>query len=670
MKLTEVIRKLIPKRFKKKLKEKGWKYGLVGGILIVGLGWFGWIIITLPSPSELMTKRARYSTLIYDRNGVLLYKIYDKENRIPVKLSKLPKYVPEAFIAMEDANFYHHFGIDLKGISRALFRIVTRKKLEGGSTITQQLVKNTLLSPERTVKRKIKEAVLALAIEAMYSKDQILEMYLNTVSFGGTAYGIEAASLKYFGKHAKDLSLAEAALLAGLPAAPTKFSPFGANPKLAFYRQRLVLQRMVKEGYITQDQAQTALDHKLVFAPIKEDIKAPHFVMWVKDILVKKYGEEMVNKGGLKVITSLDYKLQQKAEKILKQEIDKVRKYHITNGALLVTQPKTGEVLAMVGSYDFFDTAHDGQVNVTLALRQPGSSIKPLTYALAVERGFKTTDIILDAPVSFPQPPPLPPYTPKNYDNKFHGPVTLRQALANSYNIPAVKLLNQLGPVNLAAFAAQMGITTWTNPRRWGLSLTLGSNEVKMVDLAVAYGVFANYGLKVPLKPILKIYNFNQQLIFNFHPQPIRVIKPGTAYIITHILSDNYARIPAFGWRSYLNLSPHQVAVKTGTSNGMRDNWTIGYTTSYLVAVWVGNNDYSPMSKVASGVTGASPIWNRTFRLLLPPVTKPHKFLPPNDVVFTKICLTKPPTPNHPQPQTFTYTEVFIKGTQPPHPCP
>ncbi|NOY14649.1 MAG: penicillin-binding protein, partial [bacterium] len=310
----------------------------------------------------------------------------------------------------------------------------------------------------------------------------------------------------------------------------------------------------------------------------------------------------------------------------------------------------------------------DGQVNVTLALRQPGSSIKPLTYALAVERGYKTTDKILDAPISFPQPAPAPPYTPKNYDNKFHGWVTLRQALANSYNIPAIKILNSLGVDNLALFAQRMGITTWNDPSRWGLALTLGSNEVKMTDLAVAYGAIANSGYRQSLTPILKIYNFKNQLIFSARPSPYQVVSPATAYIITNILSDNAARAPAFGYRSYLNLSPHQVAVKTGTSNGMRDNWTIGYTSDYLAAVWVGNNDYSPMSRVASGITGASPIWNKTMKLLLQKLKKPHHFPVPNDIIKTKVCYTIN-TPDCPQCQIIK-TEVFARGAQPKNPCP
>ncbi len=635
----------------------------LGFILVLGSG-FLYIVLTLPSPNEIIQKQKIGSTLIFDRSGILLYKIYAQKNRIPVKLDELPKYVPQATIAVEDRNFYHHFGIDLKGVSRALFKIITHKRLEGGSTITQQLVKNTLLSPQRTIKRKIKEAILALAVESMYSKKQILEMYLNTVPYGGTAYGIEAASLKYFNKDAKDLDLAEAALLAGLPSAPTKYNPF-IHPQLAKERQKLVLESMLKEGYITPQEAKAAYEEKLKLAPIKEEIKAPHFVFWIKDLLVNKYGEDIVNQGGLKVYTSLDYHLQEEAEKIVKEEIEKVKRYHITNGALLVTQPRTGQVLAMVGSADFYDLKNDGQVNVTLALRQPGSSIKPLTYALAMEMGFRPSDHLLDAPVSFPQQG-QPPYQPRNYDGRYHGWVSLRTALANSYNVPAVKLLSKLGPTNLAHFAQRMGITTWNDPARWGLSLTLGSNEVRMVDMAVAYGVLANYGQRQDLKPITRIYNYQGKEIYHSKLSPLPVISSASAYIVTDILSDNYARIPAFGYRSYLNLSPHQVAVKTGTTNNMRDNWTIGYTQDYLVASWVGNNDNSPMSYVASGVTGASPIWNRMMKIVLKNYSKPYRFPQPDSVVRLQICRNTGTLPCDGCP---TRWEVFNRNNLPSQHC-
>ncbi len=633
----------------------------LGFILVLGSG-FLYIVLTLPSPNEIIQKQKIGSTLIFDRSGILLYKIYAQKNRIPVKLDELPKYVPQATIAVEDRNFYHHFGIDLKGVSRALFKIITHKRLEGGSTITQQLVKNTLLSPQRTIKRKIKEAILALAVESMYSKKQILEMYLNTVPYGGTAYGIEAASLKYFNKDAKDLDLAEAALLAGLPSAPTKYNPF-IHPQLAKERQKLVLESMLKEGYITPQEAKAAYEEKLKLAPIKEEIKAPHFVFWIKDLLVNKYGEDIVNQGGLKVYTSLDYHLQEEAEKIVKEEIEKVKRYHITNGALLVTQPRTGQVLAMVGSADFYDLKNDGQVNVTLALRQPGSSIKPLTYALAMENGWTAATPVVDAPTCF-LVPGQPPYCPRNYDGKFHGLVQLRFALANSYNIPAVKVMALDGLLPFLEFAQKIGLSSLQNADRYGLSLGLGAGEVRMVDMAVAYSMLANNGLKTKLNPIRQVRRMDNSLLEEHkYPVSTRVISSATAYIISHILLDNGARSAAFGPNSLLRIKGHQaVSVKTGTTNNMRDNWTIGYTQDYLVASWVGNNDNSPMSYVASGVTGASPIWNRMMTFLLK--DKPDKWpAKPQDVVGMLVCSTSGLLPgNSGCPTRFEY---FKDGTQP-----
>ncbi len=652
------------------------KFFTFSSLMILFLAGFVWlyqfIFMDLPAADELIKRTPPVSSKIMDRNGKLLYKVYEDENRTLVPLEKISPAMIYATIAIEDQNFYRHFGFDPEGIIRAALANHQGKAIQGGSTITQQLVKNRLLSPERTIQRKLKELILAVAVERKFTKDQILEMYLNQVAYGGSTYGVEEAAWRYFGKHASELNLAEAALLAGLPQAPSIYSPFGPNPELAYQRQKEVLKRMVEEGYISLEEARQAANQPLSFKPNTTDIKAPHFVFYVKDLLAKKFGEDMLLRGGLQVTTSLDLKLQEKTQKTVKDELEKLKRLRINNGAALVINPQTGEILAMVGSKDYFDFKNDGQVNVVLRPRQPGSSIKPLTYALAFSQGYKPSDKILDAPITY-DVKGAKPYSPKNYDGKFHGLVSLRQALASSYNIPATKLLNQLGVNNLIDFASKMGITTWNDRSRFGLSLTLGGGEVKMFDLAQAYSVFANQGKKVALNPILEVKDakgkvlYRNPCVFDLTKCPTeQVLDPAVAYEITHVLKDNVARTPAFGPMSVLNIPGQEVAVKTGTTNNMRDNWTIGYTTNRLVAVWVGNNDNTPMSYVASGITGASPIWNKVIRSLLDP-EHPHAFVVPENIVLAKIC-----------PTTNTLTcpgcanvreEVFIKGQEPKQAC-
>ncbi len=633
--------------------------------LTTGLTLYIFIFRDLPSPRQLTTRNQVLTTKIRARDGTVLFKIYRDENRSLVPLSSIPDFMTQATIAIEDKDFYRHGGFSYRGIIRAITRNVFHHQLQGGSTITQQLVKNALLTPEKTFTRKIKEVILAIGVELTYSKDDILKMYFNEVGYGGTAYGVEEAAQMYFGKSITQVTLAQATLLAGLPAAPTTYSPFGAYPELAIRRQHEVLRRMVEDGYITPQAAETAKAEKLVYSPQTIAIKAPHFVMYIKDLLVKTYGETTVNQGGLDVTTSLDPQLQHQAQTIVTQEIEKLRRLRITNGAALVTNPQTGEILAMVGSKDYFNFAEDGQVNVTLAQRQPGSSIKPVNYAVALASGFTPATIIDDSPITY-QIPGQPPYTPRNYDSKFHGPVTLRTALASSYNVPAVKTLSTFGVAKMIDLGTKMGITTWTDPSRFGLSLTLGGGEVTMIDMAVAYGTLANQGLRVDLHPILKVTDPHGKILEQLdccHPQPI--LNPQIAYQLTDILSDNAARSPAFGSRSVLNVPGYQVAVKTGTTQNLRDNWTIGYTPSHLVAAWVGNNDNTSMSYVASGITGASPIWRSIFDVVLKdqPV---QTFSPPADLVKATIC-------------TFTgqlacagcpaKDEYFLPGTQPQAAC-
>ena len=632
----------------------------------------------LPNPNQLITRHQIISTKIYDRKGRLLYKIYRKQNRTLINLKDIPLSLIQATIAIEDAEFYQHHGFSPKGIARAFWKNLQGKKLYGGSTITQQLVKNALLNPKRTLKRKIKEILLALVVERKFTKDEILQMYLNEVGYGGAAYGVEEAAQMYFGKSAKNLNLPEAALLAGLPSSPTYLSPFGAHPEKTKQRQKLVLHRMKKEGFITSQQEKQALNQELHFAPQKTNIKAPHFVMYIEELLVKKYGERMVEEGGLEVKTSLDLNIQNTAQKIVRQEVDKLKRLNVSNGAALVTNPKTGEILAMVGSKDYFNQTIDGNVNVTLRPRQPGSAIKPVTYSLALENGFTPATIIPDTPIVY-HIPGQPPYSPRNYDGRFHGNTPLRVALASSYNIPAVKVLSTLGIKKMIERGKQMGITTWNNPSRFGLSLTLGGGEVKMVDLAVVYGTLANLGIKVNLNPILEVKNYKGEILeksstANFKssnnrpskPKGQRVLSPNIAYILTDILSDNSARTPAFGPHSWLNIPGHpHVAIKTGTTQNLRDNWAIGYTSDYVVAAWVGNNNNTPMSHVVSGITGASPIWNKIMSSLLR--DKPDQIPPaPKGLIHIEVC---PLTNSLACPGCGGKWEYFLPGTEPKTRC-
>ena len=628
------------------------------------------IFAGLPSPHALTNRSQKLTTQILDRNGQLLFKIYQDENRTPIKLSSLPPYVKEAFLAIEDNGFYQHSGFSVISLLRATYHNLTKQRVEGGSTITQQLVKNALLSPEKTWQRKVKELILAIAVESIYNKDDILEMYLNEVGFGGPAYGIQEGAEQYFAVNAGQLSIAQAAFLAGLPKAPSKYSPY-INPGLALSRQNLVLSLMLKNSYLTANQFTEAVNAKLTFAPPKIEINAPHFVMYVRDLLVDQYGEELISHGGLKVFTSLDLNLQKEAETILTDELSRLTRLNVKNGALLITRPGTGEILTMVGSRNYFDLTNDGQVNLTTSLRQPGSSIKAVNYALAFEKGAKPNTAIKDEPISF-NIQGVGLWTPKNYDGRFHGTLTLRLALANSYNIPAVLLLAKNGVAAMITLGQKMGITTWNEPARYGLSLTLGGAEVKMTDLATVYGTLANSGLTVPLNPIMKIEN-SQGKPVAFDPclsglacASSPSVSQETAFFISDILSDNSARAAAFGFNSVLNLSPFRVAVKTGTSNDLRDNWTIGYTPDYVVAAWVGNNDNSPMSQVASGITGASPIWSKMMRKLLESNPNNTAFAPPESLVRLPICTLTGTLTCSGCPTIYEY---FIKGKEPKTTC-
>jgi len=647
-----------------------------------------YIFYNLPNPYKLRDFQATpLSTQIFDRNGKLLYDIYKEQNRTPVKLKDLPKYITEATIAIEDKDFYRHQGVSLLGgILRAIKDTFLTTRVQGGSTITQQLIKTSLLSPERTIRRKIREIILALFTEKIYTKDEILEMYLNQVPYGGAAYGIEQASLLYFDKSAKKLSLAEAAFLAGLPQAPSLYSPY-LNPELSLNRKNTVLDQMYKQKYIDKKTYEKTKPEKLDIKPPKNIIKAPHFVFYVKKILEEKYGKETVEEGGLKVTTTLDLDIQERAEKILKEELEKVKNLDVSNGAVLVTRPPTGEILAMIGSADYFASG-SGAFNVTTALRQPGSSIKPINYAIGLERKLVTpATVFIDSPTCFIGGGQPQAYCPINYDGKFHGPTALRFALGNSYNIPAVKMLAFNGVKEFVASSSAFGITTFKDPKNYGLSLTLGGGEVRMTEMAQAFSSFANRGKVKKLTEILKIedklgktlYKFENSNFIQDVKKPMtapsslsitgqKAISPETSFLISHILLDNNARSAASGESSYLNVPGHAVSVKTGTTDDKRDNWTIGYTPNFLTAVWVGNNDNTPMNPyLTSGVTGAAPIWNHVMTSVLK--NQPDLWLiRPDTVVGKQVCWDSGDLAvkgDDGKENCSSRFEYFIKGTEP-----
>src|SRR3989344_2393389 len=633
--------------------------GTIFIVIIAAALFYYFIIAGLPSPYSLKDyKVIPLSTQILDRNGKLLYEVFKEENRTPVKLNTLPKYVSEATIAIEDKDFYRHGGVSIiSGVLRAVKDMLQSGDLQGGSTITQQLVKSALLTPERTIQRKVKEIILALWVEKIFTKNEILELYLNQVPYGGFAYGIEQASRTYFGKPSKDLKIHEAAFLAGLPQAPTLYSPH-SNPELALHRRNAVLQRMFEEKFITEDQYKTLVKTTIEVLPPKVNIKAPHFVFEIKRLLEEEYGLKQLEEGGLKVTTTLDLDIQKEAEIVLQEEIDQIKNLNVTNGAVLVTRPPTGEILAMVGSVDYFATP-SGAFNVATApTRQPGSSIKPINYAIGIDsKKVTASTMFLDIPTCFASPGQPSAYCPRNYDGKFHGPVQLRYALANSYNIPAVKMLAYNGVENFVASSSAFLISTFKDPKQYGLSLTLGGGEVPMTEMAQGFSSLANRGMPRKLNYVLKVEDKTGKVLYKFTDpnyeenikKPLelpnylamsgkKAISEETAFIITHILQDNNARSAAFGASSQLVIPNKAVSVKTGTTDDLRDNWTIGYTPNFMVAVWVGNNDFTPMNQgVASGLTGASPVWNRVMTYLLEkqPNLPPVK---PAGVYGTQVC--------------------------------
>ncbi len=637
------------------------KFALYGGIgfIILAIILFAWVAKDLPSARKLESRLLAQSTKIYDRNGEILYEVYGERKRTVVPLSSMSDYLKKATIAAEDKNFYRHLGLDIKGIVRAtLHNLFSRNKIQGGSTLTQQFVKNALLSPERTFSRKAKEALLSLMIERIYSKDKILEFYLNEIPYGSNTYGIEAASQTYFGKKAKDLNLVESAVLAAIPKAPTYFSPYGSHKKELFFRVDYVLDQMVEQKYITSDVAEKAKKdkEKLKFQARRENIKAPHFVMYVREMLVEKYGEQVVNEGGLKVTTSLDLGHQKIAETTLQEGVKRLRYQKVANGALVSIDPKTGEILAMVGSHDYFDTKNDGNVNVATSERQPGSYFKPFAYSTAFMKGYSPATLLLDLRTDFGGG-----YKPRNYDSRTRGITNARNALAQSLNIPSVKMLYMAGVKDTIATAHKMGITTLQrNPDFYGLPLVLGGGEVKLLDMVSAYGVFSQNGIRHELHPILKVENSKGKVLEEYNKSKNsgkEIIPPQIAYQITNILSDNTARTPIFGYYSPLRLQGREAAAKTGTTQEYRDSWTIGYTPSLVAGVWLGNNDNSPMYRIAGSI-GAAPIWNEYMTKALSGTPK-ENFKQPSGIKKITVCKISglKPTPSCPKK-----TEIFAEN--------
>ncbi|MBI3685341.1 PBP1A family penicillin-binding protein [Candidatus Azambacteria bacterium] len=567
----------------------------------------------LPDPLAISQLKISESTKIYDRTGsVLLYEIHGEEKRTVVPFDRMSRWIKDATIVAEDFNFYTHSGIDFKSIVRAFLVDVTRWDFaQGGSTITQQLVKNTFLTSERTLTRKIKEALLAIKIEKSYTKEEIFAFYLNQIPYGSNAYGVESAAQTFFEKGVSDLTLNEAAALAALPKAPSRYSPYGEHKDELITRRNYILDRMERVGFATPEEVKKAKGEPLVFARQKESIKAPHFVMYVKNYLEERYGVSFVENAGLKVFTTLDWDLQQKAEEVVARiGKENEKKYHAKNAAIVAVDPKTGQLLAMVGSRDYFDVAHDGNYNVaTSKNRQPGSSFKPFAYAEFFKKGYPPETALFDAKTEF-SANPEESYSPNNYDDKFRGPVSAKSALAQSLNVPSVKVLYLAGIDDVIRLAHDLGITTLQDRSRIGLSLVLGGGEVSPFDMAYAYGVFANEGVRNEKAFILKIQDAGGVIQEEWKRRKKEVLEKNVARTITAILSSNDLRAPIFGAHGPLSFDGFEVAAKTGTTQNYKDAWVVGYSPSLAAAVWVGNNDGAPMEKGGAGIAAAGPIFH------------------------------------------------------------
>lgn len=592
--------------------------GVLDAAVVVFLGFvLAFLLVyhfSTPLAKDLVDRKIAQTSIIYDRTGGhTLYELHGEENRKVIPHDEIPDFVRVATVATEDANFYRHIGIDPLAIIRAMkVNFQNNEVRQGGSTITQQLARGAFLTPERTFKRKLLEAVFALKIERHYTKDEILDQYLNQVPYGANAYGVETASETYFGKSAKGLSLDEAAFLAALPKAPSYYSPYNTHHADLLARQKSIIERVgeLKLASVSDVKNALAVNTLEKIKPPIQPIRAPHFVFFVLEQLEKQYGKEFLQTGGLKIYTSLNYDMQKLGEDVVASGAARNVARGATNAALVAVNPKNGEILTMVGSKDYFDSTIDGQVNIATAQRQPGSSFKPFAYAHAFELGYQPETMVLDAQTNFGPDGSGRPYIPRNYDGKFHGLLPMRSTLAMSLNVPAVKVLYLASIDGTIDLAHRMGITTLNDRKRYGLSLVLGGGEVKLVDMASAFSVFATDGIRNPAVSVIKIADSSGKIIQQAELNSQRILDEQVARKINSILSDNVARTPIFGPKSPLILSDRVVAAKTGTTSGFRDAWTVGYTPSIAVGVWAGNNDNRPMKAGADGVFVAAPIWH------------------------------------------------------------
>ncbi|MES2060091.1 MAG: PBP1A family penicillin-binding protein [Patescibacteria group bacterium] len=612
----------------KKLHTRDIVFIAIAGLFVAiggGLLWFS--SLQIPDIASFEQRILGQSTKIYDRTGtILLYDLSQNMRRTAIPFDQISPYLKEASISIEDEDFYQHSGIKISSIIRSfLVDVFSMKFSQGGSTITQQVVKNALLTRQKTIQRKIQEIFLAIKLDRTLTKDQILNLYLNDSSYGGTIYGVEEASQAYFGKDANDLTPAEAAYLAALPQSPTYYSPYGSHRDELDQRKDLVLQKMHTLKYLTDKQYTDAKAEKIVFQPnVSGGIKAPHFVMYIKQYLEEHYGDQMLTDGGLKVITTLNYDLEKHAEEIVnKYALTDAKLYHATNAALVTIDAPTGQILTMVGSRDYFDKEIDGNYNVATAKRQPGSSFKPFVYAAAFNMGYRPETTLYDLPIQFgtecaaddlSDTPPC--YAPQDYDGKWRGPISIRNALAGSINLPAVETLYLVGMNNAIDLAEKMGISTLADRSRFGLSLVLGGGEVTLTDMTGAYSVFANSGVKHPTTGILKIQDKAGNVLEEYSEQSEEVLPKDTALLISDVLSDNTARTPVFGAHSSLYFGDRDVAAKTGTTNDYRDTWVVGYTPQVTVGAWMGNNDNTPIARQVAGYIVA-PMWHEYMNYLL-----------------------------------------------------
>lgn len=606
-----------PKKKGKNNKKKSWKKRLLLAFLLLLLIGsvsifliIAWLSRDLPNPDQLIDREIAQTTTIYDKSGEhVLYELHGDEKRTLMDLDDIPNHVKQSTIAIEDRNFYRHRGFSVWAIMRTLATNLLRGQRAGGSTLTQQFVKNAILSPEKKYSRKIKELVLAQRIESRFSKDEILQMYLNEIPYGSNAYGVAAASQKYFNKNIVDINIAEAAILAALPQAPSFYSPYGPNKDILLGRKDYILKIMHEQGYITEQEKNAAQSYDIEFAKPETNIEAPHFVMYVRSLLAETYGEKTIEQGGLKIYTTIDWDLQKKAESIVKEKINEYGEQHqATNASLVSIDPKTGQILAMVGSYDFFNSDIDGQVNIALSNRQPGSSLKPLIYASLFELGYTPNTILYDVETNF-STNPNQSYIPRNYDNQERGPVDIKTSLASSFNIPAVKAIYLADIERVLDLAENMQYSTFKDRSRFGLALVLGGGEVKLLEHVNAYSAFAREGILNEHASILRVEDRNGDMLEEYQSKENKVLTKQSARKINSILKNDQARAITFGLNSLLNFSDREVAVKTGTTNDFRDAWAVGYTPSIVTGVWVGNSNNDEMARGAGGSTVAGPIW-------------------------------------------------------------